>query len=419
MVADIEEKASPAPQVEHGKQGEESRLSAERLEKLFDSLEASSKEIPRDSFDAEDVVRNVGQDAKKLFIWVRDNTSWVPYQGVLRGPTGVLMDRLGNSLDRALLLAELLRISGQEVRLARGTIGEEKARQILGEILQRPLHTKEEIAGETKRPLSEQPIEQESGEEISKEALEAAVSEAKQSVERVIQAVEEQLKILSALVREPSRKEMVLQEEELAAIGDHWWVEMRDGETWVDLDPLTHAAEFGKTLTAPAEVVSPDHLSEELFHSIKIRVVVERWHEGKLSEQLAFEETTRPAKLCGQRIALSCIPLNWPEGTEDRKEGESVEEFQAKAVAQKEWLPVLEIGEKLTAQASFTDTGDINLKPDVGDMNKKGRDLGDLGFMLGGGEEEEPQKEGELTAAWIEFELNSPGAVPQKIRREL
>ena len=36
---------------------------------------------------------------------VRSHTVWVPYRGLLRGATGVLMDRRGDSLDRAELLA--------------------------------------------------------------------------------------------------------------------------------------------------------------------------------------------------------------------------------------------------------------------------------------------------------------------------
>jgi hypothetical protein len=50
------------------------------------------------------VVEQLGRDPQVLFEWVRDNTWWIPYRGVLRGPAGVLMDRLGNSLDRSLLL---------------------------------------------------------------------------------------------------------------------------------------------------------------------------------------------------------------------------------------------------------------------------------------------------------------------------
>src|SRR5271155_3062487 len=77
---------------------------ADKLEKLFPMLEKAEREIPRDTFDMQAVIDKVGEDPQKLFEWVRDNTYLVPYRGLLRGDKGVLMDRLGNSLDRAMLL---------------------------------------------------------------------------------------------------------------------------------------------------------------------------------------------------------------------------------------------------------------------------------------------------------------------------
>src|SRR5208282_5744340 len=77
---------------------------ADKLEKLFPMIEQAERQIPRDTFDMQAVIDKVGKDPQKLFEWVRDNTYFVPYRGLLRGDRGVLMDRLGNSLDRAMLL---------------------------------------------------------------------------------------------------------------------------------------------------------------------------------------------------------------------------------------------------------------------------------------------------------------------------
>src|SRR5882724_2295615 len=98
------------------------------LAKLYTKVD---RDLPRDTFDPQAVIQKVGNDPVKLFEWVRDQTSYVPYRGSLRGPIGVLMDRNGNSLDRALLLARLLSLTGQQVRLAHGTIAADKARSLL------------------------------------------------------------------------------------------------------------------------------------------------------------------------------------------------------------------------------------------------------------------------------------------------
>src|SRR2546423_806008 len=81
---------------------------------------------PGTQFDAGAVVEQVGKDPQALAKWVGDNTRWVPYRGMLRGPRGVLMDGVGNALDRSLLLAELLRIAQVNVRLAHATLSEAK-----------------------------------------------------------------------------------------------------------------------------------------------------------------------------------------------------------------------------------------------------------------------------------------------------
>src|SRR5205823_11419502 len=108
---------------------EDLKKMADEMERAFKALEAAEKEIPRDTFDPKAIVDKVGKEPDKLFEWVRDNTYWVPYQGCLRGPTGVLMDRLGSNLDRALLLAELLRTAGHQVRLAHAELTKEQARE--------------------------------------------------------------------------------------------------------------------------------------------------------------------------------------------------------------------------------------------------------------------------------------------------
>ncbi|MBN2409094.1 MAG: hypothetical protein JXE07_05100, partial [Candidatus Aminicenantes bacterium] len=103
----------------------------DRLEKLFTDIARAKKNIPRDTFDLGAIVANVGTDPVALFEWVRDNTFLVPYRGVLRGHQGVLMDRLGNSCDRALLLYALLRDAEKEVRLAHGSLSEGQAEEVL------------------------------------------------------------------------------------------------------------------------------------------------------------------------------------------------------------------------------------------------------------------------------------------------
>ena len=104
---------------------------ADALEAAAKGYAALGKDLPRDRFDVKAAAALAGRDPAKALAWVRENTRFVPYRGVLRGPAGVLMDRRGNSLDRALLLAALLGEAGKRVRLARATLPPERAEQML------------------------------------------------------------------------------------------------------------------------------------------------------------------------------------------------------------------------------------------------------------------------------------------------
>ncbi|MDB5296475.1 MAG: hypothetical protein JWO31_2458, partial [Phycisphaerales bacterium] len=87
-----------------------------------DAAAAVRAKLNAETFDVTAVVRRVGREPDAMFGWVRDQTFWVPYRGVLRGPEGVLMDRLGSSADRASLLAALLVAAGVPCRLARAEL---------------------------------------------------------------------------------------------------------------------------------------------------------------------------------------------------------------------------------------------------------------------------------------------------------
>lgn len=364
-----------------------------RLDRLYQDLEAAHNALPRDSFDLRAVVDQVGHDPIKLYQWVRDNTYWVPYQGSLRGPVGVLMDRLGNSLDRALLLAELLRLAGQEVRLARGRLNDEEALRLLAAIRQ--------------VPLAPQPV--------------PPAADGKPIQERTQKAIAGLMKMLEAVVPAPRREDVTTQRQELAAISDHWWVQTRKEGNWLDMDPLHRAAKAGDAVATAVQTIPPEEVDATLSHEVAVRVVVEQWREGNLREQIAMEHTIRPTQLIGQRISLSFIPLNWQLNREEQSAGVSINQFKAQVMAVNEWLPVLQVGDGQVAQASFTNSGRVNPKPSVGGPNGTGRTavapLGGVDLTGEPGEREKPG--GQLSAVWLEFELHSPGRKPQKIRRQV
>jgi len=371
---------------------------ARDLEKLYANLESKDRALPAETFDPAAVVKKVGTDPQHLFEWVRDNTYWVPYQGSLRGPVGVLVDRVGSTLDRALLLAELLRIAGHNVQIARAALNEAEAAKIQASLKPVPPDL---LASNTS-----------DGDEASRERCGQVLS------------------VLEAFLGPPPDS---AGGPPSADLRDHWWVQVEDDEGWKNLDPSAPGASFGQawreepdeTFSVESETGLSD-LPPDSAHRVIVRVQIEKWESGKLSEYNVLETTVRPAAMLAKPLVLAHVPLGMAEDATPPKDET---ELRAMELGIKEWLPVLIVGEKYLAQRSFKDTGEVVEEPNLEAGGGNPAEMAqDMGGILGGEEEEEPEKKAKtkdtraaksiLTAEWIDYEIHSPGRPVQKIRRE-
>ena len=83
--------------------------------------------------DVEAAARELG-DWNAAYDFVRQAVRYVPYAGTVRGATGTLAAKTGNSLDQSVLLRALLRHCGIETRLVRGRLGWSDAMALIGSI---------------------------------------------------------------------------------------------------------------------------------------------------------------------------------------------------------------------------------------------------------------------------------------------
>jgi hypothetical protein len=127
-----------------------SKVEAGDLGALLDLIVAGAGDLPRAEFDSAALAASLGSDPQKHFEWVRDHTWWAPYRGLLRGAKGVMLDRVGSNLDRAVLLGDLLRRAGHTVRLVHAQLPENRAHDFLGKV--RP------IPDQRRNPVAPRPV---------------------------------------------------------------------------------------------------------------------------------------------------------------------------------------------------------------------------------------------------------------------
>ncbi len=95
--------------------------------KLFAVLQREMEKPEAHLHEVASRVKVLGGDPARIVEFVRKEIRYEAYPGLQRGPSGVLISGAGNSLDRAFLLAELLKAAGFDARLVRGTLPREKA----------------------------------------------------------------------------------------------------------------------------------------------------------------------------------------------------------------------------------------------------------------------------------------------------
>ncbi|HEX8916581.1 MAG TPA: hypothetical protein VF796_29795 [Humisphaera sp.] len=360
----------------------------ERLSKLL-------KEMPRDGFDPAAVVELAGRDPAALASWVRENTRLLPYRGALRGPAGVLLDRGGNSLDRSLLLAELLRDAGYEVRLASATLTDAQAAGLLAKLA---------------APAADGPAA----------AGPAVGGEVKQARDRVRAQAD---KLLAAIGDAPADLAAREQKAAAAALADHWWVQRKAaGDKWIDEDPsglsgLTPA----RTLpfaggTAALPVPKADH------HEVQLRVVIEVFRGGKLQTETVLTKDLVGAELLGRSVVFSHFFGRQPGDPTPAGATDARQKLRNNVIAQRTYLPAVWVDGRAYTEAAFTTDGEVDRDPkmDPAGLLAAGSQkamAGAFGGLTGDAGKAAPA--GVLTAEWLEFEVRSPGLPPAVVRRDV
>lgn len=343
----------------------------EEVLKKLDSLKEVNAPAPvsREGFDVNSKAARLGKDVDKIFAFVRDEVRIESYRGVLKGARGALMAKAGNSFDRAILLASLLEQAGFQVRYAHGTLNEETASQLLSAT---PLPDQRLAAPSpnTERPALSAELKDGFDKlgKLTAARWAAAVHQLQAALLAKAKLWDDQPRSLPALAVEAR---------------DHVWVEYRQNDIWVALDPA--ARKPGDSLTK-ATGTWPS-IPASMFHKVTIHVIREELGPNGLTTRDLLGHEARADELDGAEVSLH---------------------FDVKQTGAG-WsaTPVLLIGARTIRGRPAAGSGVAGAAPDLGARL----------FQRPG---ESPKKSGgEVTATWLEFKFSSPRGETETLRREI
>lgn len=379
---------------------------SERSQLLENSLRAISdgeRLSDRERWDADYVVQHLGGNPHAIFGWVRDNTDWIPYHGILRGPTGVLMDRQGNSLDRALLLNKLMRHAGFTVRLAHAELNQEQVEQSMPLLAaRRETHAKTAASqGETVVDISPTVSAYKLTNSVSKELSDKSAALASILKSRDKRDADQAARLIEMLHLPDKNDFRDRFQKASEAFADHWWVQVQTANGWEDYD-LTgiHAA--------PDKTAETTNIDPSLFHTIVIRLVVERASSGTLIRETAFEHSMPAFSTIGQRITMTIWPHMLPEEMMQQA-ADARAHFRAQAIDQKQWVAKLFVDSEAVDEYTIESTGHA-VKAGSSGLGGLGAAIARMGAA---------NDVTEMTAAWLEYEVDIPGEKPKTTRRPL
>ena len=372
-----------------------------RLEKAVRTV------APEDATEMLAVLDIAGFDSPGLRDWVADNTGYIPYSGVLRGARGVLIERRGNSLDRALLLAELIAATGSDVRLAQGPAMVIESRPVV-----RP-KADETVLGVDLLPSGQRAAAQA---ELARRADCDAATRTR---------IDQQTATLLALVGEPAAQGPATTEDA------YWWVQVKDGDDWSDL----FLDEFQGLEPTATATHAPDQLPTDLTHSVTFRFVAEVWNGWRAVHQTLLEHRNSAADLVSRDIHLGQRPEPTPALNAAVAASDTAALFTALDAAPV-WTPEISVDGKSytdravsldgrTAKADRAGLASLGSEAATGAAALGGTGGGLLSGAFGGGGRgglREGKGDGPrpaLLAEWLEITISAPDEETRTQRRTL
>ena len=392
-----------------------------KLDRMTDALDLLAREVDGSRFDLDALATKLGADPRAMFLFVRDQTRYEPYYGVLRGAQGVLIGHSGNALDRSLLLAALLAKTGLTVEIAAGTLPEAQARKLVDHLFD-PVPVVAPAWSDSSEKISAVANRLGVSTDEFKSTSDALRARAQKAEQETTTRVEIDSNSLAKTLADASilLPGATTYADLMAEVQEHYWVRYRDSSgRWIDLDPAFPDAVPEHALTSAESTFAPDAVSEDRYHRLGIKVTLRIAatsgdKDTSLSDEILIDQDFRVADRQSVRIVVANEPSPSLESilTPGRSQGEAISEIQ-------EYATILQVGDQRVVGRYFdlnghfyssapgTDEGNAERLAARNASGLQGATSG-LDKIFGGGKPT-PVASTRILGEWVDYHLTSPG----------
>lgn len=369
-----------------------------------------------DEFDNPNAVLvQTGKDPAKILNWVKTHTRALPYSGMLRGASGVLRDRSGNSLDRALFLADLLTRTGRTVRIAKTHISMQAADKVRAGIAF-PARTINQVVTPTVSDVLKLVAGSKGLDQNVFKNIVASVIRQSTTITTRAQFLYGKIlpEVLKSVGNDPARDAKLVADAD-AALAEHFWVQYQKDGSWTDLDPDADVLGYLK----PAQTFLVKDMPAQLQQRVKLSISVEVLASGALKETPILSQDWLPAAITDQSITIAHSLLPNAVLASAMKTADPLGNYVRQLEAAEVVVPTIRVGTTVVRGKAY------NFRGDIGDTSQA-----DLA-RLGAGSMVSAQKlsagiasvfgpaasapQAFVTAEWLDIEISRPG---QKIIHE-
>ncbi len=300
------EEATPTPAPESTAAGAAPCINPE-IETMAKSVAEIGSDVPAADIYPAGRAEPFGTDFQAMFAYVRDNVQLDAYPGAMRGAQGTLLGMAGNDVDKALLLAEMLKARGLTYRFARGTLSDDEAKQLIAQV-RAPAK-----GGPSASPTFSPPALPDGFDDAQATAkaqtlaaqFRTQVQNDLQKAQASASQIADQLKGHGVAVGAGGKGPDAAW---AADFHTHYWVQVQQNGQWVDLDPSLASMAEGKHLGSADASFAAEQLPDDVYASVTFTLTADELRNGAVSSTTVLTAKKNAADIAAQPIRLLVLP---------------------------------------------------------------------------------------------------------------